>query len=140
MQLRKHCCCVLRWRWPGEGAEIQELNGAVGLNRSRRRQLIPVATLMLDLKGKAEAKEQKKPCVTSLCLELGKEEAQGQQERGKNSSENAPGQEPLGEDTRDITAHGRSLLNAVLVHSLWLSFGCRQVIHWVLQRGLHQQI
>lgn len=60
MQLRKHCCCVLRWRWPGEGAEIQELDGAVGLNRSRRRQLIPVATLMLDLKGKAEAKEQKK--------------------------------------------------------------------------------
>lgn len=59
MQVWKCCCCVLRRQWPGEEAEIQELHGAVGQNGSRRRQLIPVATLMSDLKGKAEAKDQK---------------------------------------------------------------------------------
>lgn len=53
MQLWKCCCCVLKRQWPGEEAEIQELHGVVGQNGSRRRQLIP------DLKGKAEAKEQK---------------------------------------------------------------------------------
>jgi len=40
-----------------------------------------VATLMVDLKGKAEAKEQE-TSVTVLCLELGKEEVQSQQQLG----------------------------------------------------------
>lgn len=72
-----------------------------------------MATFVSDLKAKLRVRNNKS--VTSLCLELEEEEAQGQQhlgleqeEQGRSSSKNTLEQETLGEDTRGTRARAKS--------------------------------
>lgn len=73
-------CATLETLDSSQGRELKSkgLRGALGQSSSRGKQLSPAASLMPDLKCKAEAKEQKTG-VTLLCLELRKEEAEALQ-------------------------------------------------------------